>query len=97
VGYLWGIARTVITMPKKNSKKEKVVLNSAAGDEPCRCGHVRRSHLGDGGNMCFACYADTEPKIKWLHAFTLDNLALVEKLYNQRELERFKKEFENGK
>jgi hypothetical protein len=84
-------------MSKKNSKREKVVLNPEAGDEPCMCAHPRRSHLGDDGNMCFDCFAEHEPRIKWLHAFTLDNLALIEKLYDRKELEKYKKRFENGK
>lgn len=79
--------------PKKNSKKEKMILNSEEGDEPCLCGHPRRSHLGKGGNMCFDCFANRESKIRWLHAFTLDNLALIEQIYNRKELERHK----NGK
>jgi hypothetical protein len=75
---------------KKNTKREKVILNSAAGDEPCICGHPRRSHLGDEGNLCLSCYGENT-KSKFVHPFKMDNLTYIEKLYNRKELEKYKK------
>jgi hypothetical protein len=76
--------------PKKNTKREKVILNSDAGDEPCICSHPRRSHLGDEGHLCFGCYGENT-KSKFVHPFKMDNLTYIEKLYNRKELEKYKK------
>ena len=79
----------------KNAKKvKKEILNSNAGYEPCVCTHMRISHLGEGGTLCFGCFVDKkEIKREYKHTFKLDNLTYIEKLYNKKTLEKFK----NGK
>jgi hypothetical protein len=82
--------------PKKNTRK-KETLSSDEGDEPCVCGHVRRSHLGFDASLCFGCYAaprthDKKGEFNPSHKFKLDNLALIERLYSRKELEEFKNE-----
>ena len=76
---------------KKNVKKEKEILplSNDVGDEPCKCGHPRRSHLGPQNALCFGCYQQHEP---WYHDFKLDNLTYIEKLYSKKQLEKFKRE-----
>jgi hypothetical protein len=78
-------------MSKKNIKK---ILNNTEGDEPCMCGHPRRSHLGIEGLLCFGCYSKKE---SWFHPFKLDNLMYIEKLYDRRQLDKFKKDLEKFK
>lgn len=74
-------------MSKKNVKKEKRVLSNAEGDEPCMCGHERREHLAEDSSLCWGCCTAEK---NFDHEFKLDNLALIEKLYNQKELNKFK-------
>jgi hypothetical protein len=74
---------------KKNERKEKETLK--VKDEPCVCGHVNETHLksNTGNPVCIQCYGFG--KYYAFHEFKLDNLALVEKLVNQKELEKYKK------
>lgn len=75
---------------KKNVKKVKEVLNNDAGDEPCLCGHPRRSHLGYKSEYCIGCYIVDKAE-KFHHQFSLDNLMYIEKLYSNKQIEEFKR------
>jgi len=77
---------------KKNVKKEKEILNLADSDTPCLCGHPRKSHLGDKGELCFGCYVEDTRSKKYHHNFKMDNLMYIEKLYKRKQLEKFKNE-----
>lgn len=85
-------------MSKKKEKEieeAKRILSNAEGDWPCICGHMRRSHLGANDSTsvgcCFGCYQERPERRGWCHSFQMDNLTYIEKLHNQKELNKFKK------